>query len=704
MRSSVLLFLLFNWISCLFAQSTDSLIQVYHSKNKNNEDKLNALDVLAWDIYLYYKPDSSLYYAQLQLDMAKKSGHKKHVSNALNTLGIGSFINGDFDKAIEYFNNCLKVQFELDDKSGAASTYNNLGVIYTNQGNHVSAIDFYSKSLKIREEINDKMGVGASYGNIGLIYHDIGENEKALEYMLKSKSIAEEVDDVYGIALMCSNLANIFSDKKEYTTALELLEKSLVLYREMNDKKEESTVLHNIGTIYKELAKYDLALDFYLQSLQIRNQLNYKQGIASTYFNLGDIYYKKNDFSKALGYGQKSFQVANEIGSLLHINESSQLLYFLNKATGNFKVALEMHEKYIQSRDSLMSEDNQKAIIHQEYKYNYEKKAVADSVNMAKEKEIKNAEIAQQKAELNAKRNQQFLLFGGLGLTLVFAIFMYNRFKITQRQRDVISQQKKVVEEQKHMVEEKNKEISDSINYAKRIQEAILPSRYSLVENLKNGFILFKPKDVVSGDFYWLERHQDAVYFAAADCTGHGVPGAMVSVVCSNALSKALLEEGITETGKLLDRTRELVIERFAKSDEEVKDGMDISLCKLSSRTLEWSGANNPLWLIKKDAVEIEEVKPDKQPIGNYAEPKPFTTHTIQLSEGDVLYIFTDGFADQFGGPKGKKFMYKPFKELLLTLQHQSMDEQKEIINQRFDEWRGAHEQVDDVCIIGVRV
>ena len=199
----------------------------------------------------------------------------------------------------------------------------------------------------------------------------------------------------------------------------------------------------------------------------------------------------------------------------------------------------------------------------------------------------------------------------------------------------------------------------------------------------------------------------------------------MVSVVCSNALTKAVIEEKITEPGKILDRTRELVIERFAKSSEEVKDGMDISLCAIDFKTmtLQWAGANNPLWIVRN--VELEmlndeskneyskfntqnlkliEIKPDKQPIGKVENPQPFTTHTIELQKGDSIYLFTDGFADQFGGPKGKKFKYKPFKELLLSIQDKSMDEQKQIIEQTFINWKGDLEQVDDVCVIGVKV
>ena len=295
--------------------------------------------------------------------------------------------------------------------------------------------------------------------------------------------------------------------------------------------------------------------------------------------------------------------------------------------------------------------------------------------------------------------------------------------------------------EQKHMVEEAHKEITDSIKYAKRLQDAILPPVSLVQQFLPESFILFQPKDVVSGDFYWFEevRMQSAgsgtqltndrhlppatcLLLAAADCTGHGVPGAMVSVVCSNALHRTVNEFGITAPSKILDKTRSLIIETFAKSDREVKDGMDISLCSLSlsTLTLTWCGANNPLWLIRKiadlteedkageilygDEAAMLEYKANKQPVGLYAGMKDFEQLTISLKKGDIFYLFTDGYADQFGGDRGKKMKYKPFKEKLLGLHGVDMSAQREILNANFTTWRGDFEQIDDVCIIGVRV
>ena len=252
------------------------------------------------------------------------------------------------------------------------------------------------------------------------------------------------------------------------------------------------------------------------------------------------------------------------------------------------------------------------------------------------------------------------------------------------------------------MIEEKNKEITDSINYAKRIQSAILPPTKMLDELLPNSFVLYKPKDIVAGDFYWLVKHNEKVLFAAADCTGHGVPGAMVSVVCNSALYQSVREYNLTEPGKILDKTREIVVEEFAKSEEDVKDGMDIALCSLEGNILQYAGAHNPLWIIRNN--ELLETKANKQPIGDFDNPTPYITHTIELQKGDSIYIFSDGYPDQFGGPNGKKMKTAQFRTILMEIQEKSIEDQKVLLDNFFEEWKGKLEQLDDVCVIGIKV
>ena len=268
-----------------------------------------------------------------------------------------------------------------------------------------------------------------------------------------------------------------------------------------------------------------------------------------------------------------------------------------------------------------------------------------------------------------------------------------------------IAKQNSKLEHQKAEIQEKTNDILDSIKYAERIQTAILPPQDDLNEIFEGeNFVLFKPKDIVSGDFYWAERFGSQMIFAAVDCTGHGVPGAFVSIVGFNALNRTVNEFKLREPGKILDKLTELVVETFSKSESQIKDGMDIALCNIDyeKNILTFAGANNPLVFIRNG--ELIEYKADKQPIGEFDGLKPFTTHEIQLKKGDCIYIYSDGYADQFGGPKGKKFKGKALKDLLLNLNHLPMSEQHTKINEIFEDWKGEFEQLDDVCLIGVRI
>ena len=290
---------------------------------------------------------------------------------------------------------------------------------------------------------------------------------------------------------------------------------------------------------------------------------------------------------------------------------------------------------------------------------------------------------------------------------------------VTERTAEVVEQKKEAekqreeAEHQKEIVEEKQKEITDSITYAKRIQDAILPSKELINKALPNSFVMYRPKDIVAGDFYWLEPlSDDEVIFAAADCTGHGVPGAMVSVVCNNALNRTVREFGIKNPALLLDKTRELVVEQFEQrvslikdaSGHTIKDGMDIAVCKLNkkSKVLEYAGANNPLWLIRDG--ELIETKGNKQPVGKFDPSSPFTSHEFKVQAEDAIYIFSDGYADQFGGEKGKKFKSSSLKKLLLSIHKLPLDKQLEELEKNFDDWKGSFEQLDDVCLIGFKI
>lgn len=279
---------------------------------------------------------------------------------------------------------------------------------------------------------------------------------------------------------------------------------------------------------------------------------------------------------------------------------------------------------------------------------------------------------------------------------------------INQNLENKVLQRTEEIQYQKEMVEEKNREIVDSINYAQRLQNAILPPRGKIKKYLRDSFVLFKPKDIVSGDFYWLEVLDDGkVLFAVVDCTGHGVPGAMVSVVGANSLNRCVKEFGLRKPSDILDKLTDLVVETFAVDGaENVRDGMDISLVSLDTETLEleYAGAHNALWIVRADSMELEETKATKQPVGYYEHRVPFVNHQLQLRKGDCIYLSSDGFADQFGGPKGKKLKSSTFKTMMVGIHERSMERQLEILDEEFEKWKGNLEQIDDVCVFGVRV
>jgi serine phosphatase RsbU (regulator of sigma subunit) len=310
-------------------------------------------------------------------------------------------------------------------------------------------------------------------------------------------------------------------------------------------------------------------------------------------------------------------------------------------------------------------------------------------------------------------------------------VFTFNRLRVVRKQKIEIENQKAEISKVHSKLEEHHKDIQDSIQYAKHIQNAILPPLNEIAANLGDSFVFYQPKDVVAGDFFWMEvpnSDSDWVYYCVADCTGHGVPGALVSLVCSNALTKALKEDDIRDTGLLLDRTRELVISQLGKRGQTVKDGMDISLCALNKKTkkLHWSGANNPLWIVRRkgedfkvqptiestDKIRVSvgeelnfiEIKGDRQPIGVFHQSTPFNSYSLNLNAGDQIYIFSDGFSDQFGGEKGKKFKANNLKKLLISITSKPMEKQKDALIEAFENWRKDFDQLDDVCILGVKV
>ena len=449
---------------------------------------------------------------------------------------------------------------------------------------------------------------------------------------------------------------------------------------------------NNIGNIYEDQGNYEKALEYYEKSLEISEEIGDKKEMGRSYYNIGSIYINQGNYEKALDYLLKTKNIKEEINVITELDETSKALMEVYEKLGKPQKALENYKLYVTIKDSLAKMDGIEKEKQRQFHEQYLLEKQADSIKHADELILHQAEVKTEKQ----RRNGLILI---AALILVFLGIVFRQLKKVQKG-------KVLVENQKQIVEEKQQEITDSINYAKRLQQGILVP-FDLVQSwLSESFILFKPKDIVSGDFYWIEKVGNKVYFAVADCTGHGIPGALVSIICSNALTKSLYEDFTYEPSRILDNTRAIVEERFVRAKDEIKDGMDISLCCLNveEKSITWAGAMNPLWVVRKGSKEVEELKPDRQSIGMVEKPKRYKQHEVKLAKGDSVYLFSDGYQDQFGGEKGRKYMKGRFKKFVLSIKDQDMQTQLTSFEKEFISWKGDREQIDDVCVMGVRI
>jgi tetratricopeptide (TPR) repeat protein len=645
------------------------------------------------------------------LKIAEETGNRIDIAGAYQRIGELYTLEGNEDKGLDYTNKALAMYQELNDTKNMAVQHHQLAVIYQLKGKYELQEKHYFEAIRLSTSIHDDRGLGVLYEETGNFYIDRQNYQKALEYHKKSLEISRKLGDDKGVADSYSDLGNIYLAENKFKEALENNLMALNLYVKCADPSTIAQSNMIVGQIYMDLDQPVKALEHHLSALQIAGQ-SQESNVLTTdiYFSLSNVYIHAKEYDKAALYLKKTAAMATAIKNERILGNAYQQLAELALKTQDYKTAYEFQKLRTMLSDSVYdSKENEFQQVQQlQDQFEEEKKE--------SERQLHLAQIAQKELALKQEATFRIALIAGLVLILVFAVFMYNRFRLTRKQKETITQQKELVEQkrleteaQKHVIEEKQKEIIESISYAKRLQEAILPPQDFVNKHIPGNFILYKPKDIVAGDFYWAESVGDLFFIAAADSTGHGVPGAMVSVVCSNALNRAVKEFSETETGKILDKTRELVQETFEKSESEVKDGMDISLLCIDKKNklVCWSGANNSLWYIQNSdgaAPGLTEVKPDKQPIGKTYHPKPFTTHTIACDQSTIFYLFTDGYADQFGGPDRKKFKHKPFKELLLSVHALPLQEQAAVINSKFESWKGGLEQVDDVCVIGIRL
>lgn len=671
---------------------------------KRDSNKVIHLNTIAWEIQ-FTNLDSAVLYSTSALQLATQLKWQKGIAKSYSFLAVFYKLKGNTEKALQYNLTALQAVKVMGNKNAIASILCNMGIIYKEKSNYPKALSHFFEGLKAAESVNNQTLIGRILCNLGTVYVEQDNYAAALSYNTRSLKIAQQLADKELQAANLGCMGLIYFRKRIYDTALTYYFKTIKLDEELGDKNGQAMHIENIASVYLEQGKYDKALEYYFNSLNMNREIGNKIEEARNLGNIGITYSFLKNFKLAENYLQQAFVLVNELGATSQKKDFQFALSEVYEKKGDAAMALKAYKRYIVIRDSIFSTENTKKQTQQEMQYEFDKKQIAEKAEQDKKDAIAVEEKQKQRLVI-------WLISVGLLLVIIFSIFLYNRFRLTKKQKQIIEEQKVQVDGAYRLLHEKNKEVMDSINYAERIQRSFLATKQLLDENLDNYFILFKPKDVVSGDFYWASKLGNGNFaLSTADSTGHGVPGAIMSLLNITSLEKAI--DKYVEPSEILNATRKTIIERLKKdgSAEGGKDGMDASLTvyDFKNKKLIVSAANNPVWIVRSstdsEGKEVIEIKPDKMPVGKHDKDSvSFTQQEIDLQSGDVVYTLTDGFPDQFGGEKGKKFMSKNLRELLATNAHLPMPEQKEILELAFKNWVGGLEQVDDVTIVGIKI
>jgi tetratricopeptide (TPR) repeat protein/serine phosphatase RsbU (regulator of sigma subunit) len=700
---------------------------------------------------------------QKALAIHERIGNQQGIAACHHNIGTIHANQGRYAEALEALQKALTIYERIGDQQGIANCHNNIGNIHENQGRYAEALESHQKALAIYERIGNQEGIATCHHNIGNIHYAQGRCAEALEAYQKALAIHERIGNQQGIANCHNNIGAIHADQGRYAEALEAYQKALAIHERIGNQEGIATCHHNIGIIHKAQGRYAEALEAYQKALAIHERINDQQGIALSYTNIGTLYQAQGLYTIARPYFQKALNIAQSLGLqdllddiYLHLAQTDSALA-ASGLTHLWKSAYLHHRLYAAYKDSVRNEESIRKQAQLESQYEYDKKISLLKAQQEKERALAHAQLQRQRTERNALLTILAVVLLALSTMAYFQILLRRKNRLIREQaqelelknaelqsiNQTLAESNKIIQAQaeelstknaelttlnaelnatnkalsesyltiQHQAQElaqKNEEILDSIHYAKRIQQAILPSEERRHRLLPDSFLIYQPRDIVAGDFYWLEETDHYIFLAVADATGHGVPGAFVSLVCASALNRTLRQEGLTSPAAILTRAKTIVTQALTQEGTHLRDGMDIALIRLEKNTparLTYAGANRPLWIISHQK-ELIEIPPTRQPIGFTDTEKPFEEHQIDLSSRlpAMLYAFTDGFIDQVGGPKGRKLMSKGLREILLQISHKPCPEQEGHLQRFFTEWKGEWPQLDDVTLIGVRL
>lgn len=661
------------------------------------------------------------------------------LGDSYNNLAVVHQLRGDYTNALTYHQKALQARIQAKDSQGMADSYANIANIYFSRAFYPAALDNYLKAAAIFEKIHDIYALSLIWVNLGSLYRLQKQYAEARSYVERAFSVQESLKLYQPLASAYNTMANIYSDQQNQDSAQIYYQKSIEVAEALGAQNMLFSLYNNIANIFLSKGDFASAISYYRKCETLVQKAGMQGRYGTVYANLAGVYLAMGKPYEAYPLLLKAEKISMEsqerdnlsrVYRKLSIAES--LLARMNQEPQHYLASLNYYQRHVALQESLYNQDNIRQIERLQNQYAYEQKEAALRAEQEKERLLAQANIRQREIQRNYSLIGLLVALVGIGVLLSLlriirrqkgrlqavnaelelanaeleatndALEATNQALVSSNK--ALEESNKIIQAQKEVLEEKNRDILDSITYAKRIQDALLPSSEKWQALLPESFVLYLPRDIVAGDFYWLAETEEYIYVAVADATGHGVPGAFVSMICVTTLQKIIHEEGITSPASILMRSKELITAQLTQYDRRIRDGMDIALLQISRQNpfeVTFAGANRPLWIYSSH--EIIEIAPTKQSIGYSEVSRTFEEHRIVLNPSSMLYLFTDGLTDQMGGPRGRKLMQKGLREYLLSIAHLNPHQQGESLRSFFEAWRGDHPQIDDVTMIGIR-
>jgi len=649
-KKAITALLLLLLMSGVAAQSPiDSLKKVVETTS-NDSIKVSALLNLS---QRQSDPELAIEYGTEALDLANTNEFILLSGEIATSLGIVYYGLGDYEKTLDYFYQAQNANESLQDSMRMAIGYNNIGLILSDLGRLDETVKNHKLSLRIKQSLGDEEGIANSLSNLGLAYQEMDSLDLALEYFYQALKIDQALNNTYGLYTIYSNLGKNYYLRDQFDSTSFYYNKAIMLTDQINNSYNKAELLKDYADLNTKQKQYDRAIEKYNSSLRLAKEIDAKSILRDNYQGLSNVYKLTNELSDAL----TNYEKYDSLNKLIFNQEQSKQLADIER---NYQI--QRGQKEIEL--------------------------------LKKEAEIKDLQL----------RNNTYTMY-----FLVAAILMVAAIVMLQYRKNLYkSKTNRILRNQNMEIQDKNKNIMDSILYAKNIQKAILPSGDKLKALFEDAFVYSKARDIVNGDFYWFAEKGDKVIIAAVDCTGHGVPAAFLNVLGNSHLNSIVIEQNELAPGDVLKKLNERMLFSLHGNelDLHTEDGMDIGLCLLDTKSykLQFAGAKRPLYYFKDNELRI--IKGDSHPVGGDAYPKDrsFQQHEIQLQKDDSFYLFSDGIVDQFGGPKNKKFMYSKLRSILQRVHDQPMEDQLMVIQDDYYTWKGDNQQTDDILIIGIRV